>query len=269
MKTILDGDKASQSSEEDETQLVQRIKGVLVKTTAVDYPGRIASSFFLCGCNLCCPYCQNADIVLAGGAARSPSKEESDILFSTVAQLFAHLEKRRGIINALVISGGEPLLNLATPYIIRRAHELNIAVKLDTNGTLPDKLDSIMQDKKTAPDFIAMDIKTSPTRYSKLSPASAVCKDYAPLLARSIKIISSLPPSCREWRTVLVPGLVEEDDIDAMARMLPKDASWQFAQFRPGSCIDEAYNKINPMTEEKAQHLVSLAQSKIKGSALR
>lgn len=267
--------------------LYSNLRGVLVKTTAVDYPNRIASSFFLPGCNLLCPYCQNAALVTGKGL----EKEH----LCTIEELFAHLEKRKGVIGALVLTGGEPLLHDEIHKIIARAKSLGLLVKLDTNGTLPDKLNSLMQD--AAPDFIAMDIKTSPERYAELenkqkiktppqllstikanskqaslnkqNDISAFEENYQSLLEKSISIISKLPADCREWRTVLVPGLVEEKDIDEMAKMLPKDASWQFAQFRPGGCIKSCYDNLTPMTDEKAFSLVSRALKKIPGSAMR
>ena len=106
--------------------------GVLVKTTCVDYPGILAGSFFLKGCNLRCPYCYNTGLVLG--------KDDGTQPLNTVQELFDHLEKRQGILKGLTISGGEPLLNPFTPLIIRKAKELGYLVKLDTNGTLPDEL---------------------------------------------------------------------------------------------------------------------------------
>ena len=132
--------------------------GVLVKTTLVDFPGRVAGSFFLKGCNLRCPYCYNTELI-TGNAGDD-----------TINELFAHLEKRQGILTGIVISGGEPLLNPYTKEIILKAKELEYKVKLDTNGTLPEKLAELLEDEKLRPDFVAMDIKTSPERY-----ASEIC----------------------------------------------------------------------------------------------
>ena len=85
--------------------------GVLVKTTLVDFPGRVAGSFFLKGCNLRCPYCYNTELI-TGNAGDD-----------TINELFAHLEKRQGILTGIVISGGEPLLNPYTKEIILKAKE--------------------------------------------------------------------------------------------------------------------------------------------------
>ena len=245
--------------------------GVLVKTTCVDFPGRVAGSFFLKGCNIRCPYCYNIGLVLDD--SEIPFGTETEPL-NTVAELFAHLEKRQGILSGLVISGGEPLLNPYTPLIIRRAKELGYKIKIDTNGTLPEKLKSLIDNPELKPDFIAMDIKTSPARYSTL-----ICGDKSPffgksdyfekILRESSELVASYPADCREWRTVLVPGLVTKEDIAEMAKLLPKDASWQFAQFMNKNCLDPSYNDIYPYTDQEAAELIEYAKTIIIGSALR
>jgi len=240
--------------------------GVLVKTTCVDFPGRLAGSFFLKGCNIRCPYCYNIGLVLEEAATEEP--------LSTVEELFAHLEKRQGILSGLVISGGEPLLNPYTPVIIKKARELGYKIKIDTNGTLPEKLRALTDNPLLRPDFIAMDIKTSPARY-----ASLICGNksvffnkteyFEKVLKENSEIVASYPADSREWRTVLVPGLVTKEDIEEMAKLLPEDASWQFAQFRNGNCLDPAYNDIYPYTDSEAMELVNYAKSFIAGAELR
>lgn len=236
--------------------------GILVKTTLVDFPGRVAAAFFLRGCNLRCPYCYNAPLVTGGEGER----------FSSARELFAHLEKRRSVISGLAISGGEPLLNPLALEIIRRAKSMGMAVKIDTNGTVPGALEKIALDAGARPDFIAMDIKTSPARY-----AEALCESGSPisradipaLLRESAAVVSSFPSDSREWRTVLAPGLVDEADIDEMARLLPPDASWQFARFQAGGCLDPKFNDAVPYLDSKINALVERAREKIPGAALR
>lgn len=240
--------------------------GVLVKTTCVDFPGRVAGSFFLKGCNIRCPYCYNIGLVLEDA--------QSDEPLSTVAELFAHLEKRQGILSGLVISGGEPLLNPYTPLIIRKAKELGYKVKIDTNGTLPEKLRALIGNPELHPDFIAMDIKTSPSRYSTLicgdkSPFYGNSEYFEKVLKESAAMVAEYPADCREWRTVLVPGLVTKDDITEMAKLLPEDASWQFAEFRNGNCLDPSYNEIYPYNDAEVKDLIEFAQKFVKGAALR
>ncbi len=245
--------------------------GVLVKTTCVDFPGRVAGSFFLKGCNIRCPYCYNIGLVLSDSEIPAGTQTEP---LNTVAELFAHLEKRQGILSGLVISGGEPLLNPYTPVIIRKAKELGYKIKIDTNGTLPEKLKSLIEDETLRPDFIAMDIKTSPARYSTL-----ICGEnssffgnndfFQKVLRESTELVAAYPADSREWRTVLVPGLVTKEDLAAMAELLPQDASWQFAQFLNQNCLDPSYNDIYPYSDTEAAELIDYAKTLIPGANLR
>ena len=245
---------------------LDRPAGVLVKTTCVDYPGLLAGSFFLKGCNLRCPYCYNTGLVLG--------KDDGTQPLNTVQELFDHLEKRQGILKGLTISGGEPLINPYTPLIIRKARELGYQIKLDTNGTLPDELEAFLNNPELRPDFIAMDIKTSPSRYSTL-----ICGEsslyfgksdfFKKVLKESAELVAAYPSDCLEWRTVLVPGLVTKDDIKAMSELLPVDASWQFAQFMNQNCLDPSYNDIYPYTDSEANELVDYAKTLVPGAALR
>jgi len=239
--------------------------GVLVKTTCVDFPGRVAGSFFLKGCNLRCPYCYNTDLVLGTNTTGT---------LNTVQELFDHLEKRQGILTGLVISGGEPLLNPYTPLIIKKAKELDYKIKLDTNGTLPDELEAFINNPDLKPDFIAMDIKTSQDRYGSTlcfskSPFYNNNSHFEKLVKKSVELVSSYPSDQREFRTVLVPGLVTKEDIKKIADILPKDASWQFAQFRNENCLDSSYNQLSPYIDSEIDSLLSYAKSLIPNAALR
>lgn len=248
---------------------LDRPAGVLVKTTCVDFPGHLAGSFFLKGCNLRCPYCYNRSLVLGFEEA-----EEASTSLATVEELFTHLERRQGILTGLTISGGEPLLNPYTPLIIKKARELGYLIKLDTNGTLPEELEALINNPELRPDFIAMDIKTSPERYateiiSKTSPFFGKSEYFEKKIKRCAELVSALAPEKREFRTVLVPPLVQKQDIKKMAEFLPQDASWQFAPFRNENCLDPSYNEIPPYTDAEVEALISYARTFIQGATLR
>lgn len=257
-------------------ELLTKPAGVLIKTTLVDFPGKVASAYFLRGCNLRCPYCYNVELVSAHNDAESTSDNQAESLsinqdFVSPVQVLEHLYKRKSVMNGLVISGGEPLLNPVTPELIRQAKKMGYSIKLDTNGTLPLILEKLMSDRETCPDFIAMDIKTSPERYKTDIPVikNFIHSDIKALLQSSLKLISQLGKNNYEIRTVLVPGLVDTKDIENIAALLPQDASWQFAQFRNENCIDPSYNQITPYIDSKIEQLINFARSMVSGAKLR
>ena len=130
---------------------------VLNKTTLLDYPGKVAATIFLGGCNFRCPFCQNSSLVLH--ADREPELSQDEI--------FSFLEKRRGILEGVCITGGEPSLNDNLEEFIRKIRSLGYAVKLDTNGSRPYILKDLV--RKNLLDKIAMDIKACPENYGNVS----------------------------------------------------------------------------------------------------
>ena len=228
--------------------------GALVKTSLVDFPKKVSSALFLYGCNLRCPYCYNKDLVTGS------FEDFEAVSFDNV---ISHLLKRKNVLSGFVISGGEPCISPYLKLLIAEAHKLGYAVKLDTNGTFPEKIEELLKDKLCCPDFIAMDVKTSLDKYHILG-----CSDTENI-EKSITIISELPTDKREFRTVLVPPLVDMDNIGKIAALLPKDASWQFANFKPGNCLEDNYNKIIPYTQSQIEELVNSAKTIIKGANLR
>ena len=237
--------------------------GVLIKTTAVDFPSVLAASVFLTGCNLRCPYCYNKALV-----TNHLSSEEG----VTLEEVINHLEKRKNVLKGLVISGGEALLSPHLEPLIKEAKNLGYKIKIDTNGTLPFLLEKLIQNTELCPDFIAMDIKTSLEKTGLLMP---FCDNQEQIykiqesIKESIKILSNFPTEKREFRTVLVPPLVNKSDIEKISKLLPKDAFWQFAQFRNENCLDSNYNEISPYIEKDALELVQYAKTFIPNANLR
>ncbi|MCQ2576420.1 MAG: anaerobic ribonucleoside-triphosphate reductase activating protein [Treponema sp.] len=235
--------------------------GILIKTTLVDFPGRVASTFFLKGCNLRCPYCYNHQLVLLNGKVEN---------LVSLEELFAHLEKRKNVLTGLVISGGEPLLNQKTKEIIRKAKALGYKIKLDTNGTLSSLLSDIISNPELKPDFIAIDLKTSPARYNLLTASTTAKLNYEKEIKNTLNLIKeNYTPENYEIRTVLVPGLVNTEDIKCMAEIIPLEASWKFAAFENHNCLDVEYTKISPYTKSEMEDLVSYAKNFVKDSSLR
>lgn len=235
--------------------------GILIKTTLIDYPERVACTFFLKGCNLKCPYCYNTELVNS-----TNTNNEED--FISLKDLFSHLEKRKNVLTGFVISGGEALLNPFLPQIILKAKKLGYKVKLDTNGTLPKKLEQIIENPETKPDFIAIDIKTSISRYNELQEGNFL-KNYEEEIKKSIELISKYDTNSYEFRTVLVPNLVTKADIENIAKIIPNNSVWNFAPFLNNNCINEDYTKIKPYTYIQMEELVDFAKTFIPNAKLR
>ena len=171
----------------------------LQKMTLLDFPGRVACTVFLGGCDFRCPFCHNFELV--DGSA-PPIMDD--------AELFAFLEKRRGLLDGVAITGGEPCLRPDLPELIRRIRGLGYAVKLDTNGTHPALLKALLDERLV--DYLAMDIKNRPEKYAQTVGLPAV--DLAPI-RESVSLLMS-GDTDYEFRTTVVDELHEAEDFDAI-----------------------------------------------------
>lgn len=178
----------------------------LNKTTLLDYPGHVACTVFTGGCNFRCPFCHNADLVLAAHTQPTISEET----------FFTFIKKRAGILEGVCITGGEPLLQADLTDFIRRIRSFGLKVKLDTNGYLPDKLNELL--KEGLLDYVAMDIKSSRSGYPSAAGLSADSFDYG-RISESISLLmhSGIP---YEFRTTVVAGLHTPEDFDGIADMI-------------------------------------------------
>ncbi|MDR2495202.1 MAG: anaerobic ribonucleoside-triphosphate reductase activating protein [Spirochaetaceae bacterium] len=215
------------------------------KTSLVDFPGKIAACLFFPGCNLRCPWCYNRGLVLGEEPALVP-----------LGDVVRHLAKRRAVLGGVVLSGGEPLV-YELGNLIRRIKDLGLSVKIDTNGMAPASLEAILQDRETQPDYIALDLKMAPRRYygvltGRGDPASAL-----PASAALVRV-SGIP---HEFRTLAFPdGFVAPEDVAALSALVD-DAPWYFRAFRPGNCLDPAWDAREPASAGDAEALARFARS--------
>ena len=186
----------------------------LSKLTLLDFPGRMACIVFTEGCNFRCPFCHNASLV-------THTEQNTEI---SEQEFFSFLQKRKGILDGVVITGGEPTIAKGLYEFIAKVREFGYPVKLDTNGSFPDRIKQLLDDGML--DYIAMDIKTTRERYPLVT---GVAVDYDKI-AQSINIIknSGIP---HEFRTTVVRGLHEMEDIVEVARMLGKEESYYLQGF--------------------------------------
>ncbi len=167
------------------------------KLTILDFPGKVACIVFTPGCNFRCPFCHNAALVTHIDKATYINEEE----------VLSYLKKRQGILDGVVITGGEPLLQDGIEEFISKIKELGYAIKLDTNGSFPEKLISLVH--KGLVDYVAMDIKNSKQKYMATTGVENInlddiCKSVDFLLQNKVQY---------EFRTTIVNGFHTLDDI--------------------------------------------------------
>jgi pyruvate formate lyase activating enzyme len=211
-----------------------------VRTSLIDYPGRIATVVFTGGCDFRCPYCQNPELVLHPGSL--PTIDP--------AEVFQFLSRRRGLIDGVVITGGEPTLQDGLGDFLRKAKDLGLAIKLDTNGYRSQVLRELLEESV---DYVAMDVKASPAKYSL---AAGVPVDVR-RIEESVRFILSSGID-HEFRTTVVPGIVAPEDVEEMVRLIAGAGKYILQQFRPQGTLDPRFREIAPYP---AQTLLEMAQA--------
>ena len=212
--------------------------GGLVKTSLVDYPGQVAASIFTIGCNFRCGFCHNPELV-------DPSRYTPCISEKEVKDF---LKSRKGQLQAVAISGGEPTLQKDLPDFIKFCKDLGLKVKLDTNGSNPDVLEQLIKNQQL--DFIAMDIKGPLAKY-----ASIMSWPIPPAtIKKSIKLIidSGLD---HEFRTTIVKGLLEVEDFESIGRTVKGAKRYALQHFRPvAEMVDtKNFHKAQTFTDAEFQ----------------
>jgi pyruvate formate lyase activating enzyme len=217
-----------------------------VRTSLIDYPEHIATVLFTAGCNFRCPMCHNAELVMHPGELSTLPEE----------QVWAFLERRIGLIDGVVISGGEPTIQPDLHPFLRRLRERDLAmdVKLDTNGYRPDVLASLLGEGLV--DYVAMDVKAPPEKYPLL-----VGKDRLDVtcITRSIGLLRDNGGAC-EFRTTVIPGLLVEQDVEEIARWIEGAGRYVLQQFRPQGALDPDLRAVSPYPRERLQQMVARAE---------
>lgn len=204
----------------------------LQKLAMVDYPGKLAATVFTGGCNLRCPFCHNALLV----TQLEENPEEYD-----PADVLDFLKTRRGLLDGVVISGGEPLMQPGVEDFIRAVRDLGFAVKLDTNGSYPDKLRALTEAHLL--DYVAMDIKNSPSRYGETVGIPNF--DLAPIRESAALLMTNCVPF--EFRTTLVREFHRQADLQAIGAWLQGAPRYFLQTFvDSGNLIGEGLHPFTP-----------------------
>jgi len=224
------------------TLLIKAMQGV----SMLDYPGVISSVIFTGGCNLRCPFCQNPDLVDVQRCARLPSLSPQAVL--------ADLASRRGFVDGVVITGGEPTIQDDLSDFLREVRRMGMVVKLDTNGVRPGLLATFLSDGLV--DYVALDLKTSPERY----PEAVGCDLDVSLVTRSVTLLKDGDVNY-EFRTTCVPGLVDDEAIAALEPWLRGARRYALQQYRPAVTLDPSYGQLLPCLSSQLEIWAELVSS--------
>lgn len=197
--------------------------------------------------------CHNADLVLR--PEKVPALPEEEV--------WDFLSRRKGLVNGVVITGGEPTLQPDLPAFLRRLRGAGLDVKLDTNGYRPDVLAELLNERLV--DYVAMDVKAPPEKYPSLAGLSNV--DIA-CLERSIALLKESDLE-HEFRTTVVPGLLDEGDVEAIARWIAGVERYVLQQFRPAGTLDPALEAVTPYPIERLREMAERAGQWVSQAVVR
>jgi len=224
------------------------------KLTLLDYPGRTAATIFTHGCNFRCPFCHNAGLVVRPSEQRV---EESELL--------TFLEKRKHLLDGVCITGGEPLLQSDIADFIRRVREIGYAVKLDTNGSFPDRLAALIDAGLV--DYVAMDIKNSPDKYAL---TAGIPQDIVVRVKESVALLLENKVDF-EFRTTVTGNLHTVEDMRAIGAWIHGAKSYFLQPFKDSGDIVAGAAAADAYAIEKAhtEALLAAVQPFVPNAAIR
>ena len=223
------------------------------KLTLLDFPGVVACTLFTAGCNFRCPWCHNAGLVLP--------EEASDRLLES-GEVLSFLEKRKGVLDGVCVTGGEPLLHAELPDFLKRVKDLGYRVKLDTNGSFPERLEALVREKLA--DRVAMDIKNGPSRYAETVglrnlDLSAVTSSKDFLLSDAVDY---------EFRTTVVRGLHTAESLLEAADWIQGAKQWFLQQFKDSGNLIHGEG-LSAFSEDEMRRLLETVQQTNPAAQLR
>ncbi len=210
------------------------------KFTVLDYPGKVACIAFTPGCNMRCGFCHNPEFVLPERVKKlSPS-------FIDEAVFLRFLDERQGLLDGVVVSGGEPTIWQDLPKFLGEIKKRGFLVKLDTNGNRPEVLAALIDGKLV--DYVAMDVKTSLEDYVTLV-GKGVNQEY---IRKSVEILkmNKVP---YEFRTTLIKEVHTKEVLEAMQELLTGAKQWFLQAFRPGHTLDTCFEQYHTFSPEELQ----------------
>jgi len=228
--------------------------GGLQKLSLVDFPGKIAATVFLIGCNFRCPYCQNPELVNLEKIKKQPQIEMKDF--------FKFLDERKDFLDGVCITGGEPTINKDLLEFIKKIKKRGFLVKLDTNGSNPEVLKKLLDARLL--DFIAMDVKGGVSNYSKVAGK----KIDLSKIKKSIDLIKKSEVDY-EFRITVAPGLIKRKDIEEIGKWLKGIKKFTLQQFQNQKVLDKSFEKIKPYSEKILKDFQKILKKHIKEVEVR
>ena len=190
--------------------------GGFQELTLSDFPGHVAAIVFTQGCNLRCPFCHNVSLIF-------PTVSDDKLV--PEGEIFSFLTKRQQFLDGVVITGGEPTLQRDLMDFMRKVKSMGLAVKLDTNGSMPEVLEDVIHEDLV--DYIAMDIKAPLKIYKRLTGVEISSQK----ILKSIELIADSGIS-HEFRTTVVEALLSSDDIDTIRNLVPPGSKHRLQAFK-------------------------------------
>lgn len=217
--------------------------GGVQKVSLVDYPGHVAAALFTIGCNMRCGYCHNPELVLPDRYADTIA-EEDVLLF---------LESRKGKLDGVVISGGEPTMHWGLPALVARIKAMGFLVKLDSNGTHPDMIARMLREKML--DFVAMDIKGPLEKYQAIA---AYPIDTA-AVQRTIELLRCSDIEY-EFRTTVVKSQLAPGDFTGIGELIKGAPRFALQRFRPGKTLHPAFRHETTYSDEEFEAIKEMLE---------
>lgn len=209
--------------------------GGLQELTLIDYPGKLACTVFLTGCNFLCPWCYAKELVLAEEIKKQPEIPQK--------KFFDFLKERKELLEAVVLCGGEATLNKGLPSFVKKIKRLGFLVKLDTNGSNPRMIKKLIN--RGLIDYVAMDIKLPKERYPEVFAKKVDIRN----IETSIALLKKNKVDY-EFRTTVVPTIHEKEDIIKIAHWIKPAKKYFLQNFKPQKTVDPSFEKIKPYPRE-------------------
>jgi pyruvate formate lyase activating enzyme len=229
--------------------------GGVQKNSLIDYPGKVSCVLFLSGCNFSCPYCHNPDLARGRLMGNACPDEKA---------VYDFLERRKGFLDGVVVSGGEPTLDKGLFLLCEKIKRMGYPIKLDTNGSQPQVIKQLIDEGLV--DYIAMDVKTDLLYYSPLIVKDS---DPAQILASIHTIMETA--GAYEFRTTCVKPIVDEHSIAKIAKAIRGATLYVLQHFRNGRVLHPEYFAENQRSydEDGLRHLKSIAEPWVKKCIIR